>query len=74
MSESAPEDILDHRDMKKDDMELPQVRYTKMTAKKGGEGGSCLDDKGEGEGEGGNEVASGAAAVTAGLGKPNDIT
>jgi L-asparaginase II len=60
--------------MKKDDMELPQVRYTKMTAKKGAEGVSCLDDKGEGEGEGETEVASGAAAVTAGLGEPKDIT
>ncbi len=55
-------------------MELPRVHYTKMTTKKGGEGGSCLDDKGEGEGEGGTEVASGAAAVTEGLGEPNDIT
>jgi len=45
--ESAPEDILDHRDIKKDDMELPQVCYTKMTAKKGEEGDRALMTKGK---------------------------
>ena len=47
------------------------MRATKRGRKR--KRGACLDDNGEGEGESGTELASGAAALTRGVGEPNDI-